>query len=386
MSIGGRMALFSSGEFECFEAPLASMEDLSVIQTPMSTPTAGQSPKSIRARWSHRSSSGATLEKMLGPINEVDDDDDDVEDDCAEGFQDEGDLEDRLNLSVGSSSGVDDEDQKRPLLTSAGANLSEGFLRPNQTLSPVGTARPYPKERRPQVPSGPPLHLRTQPLLLPHTKELLEVRNLPGSRQPLYFSTGGVSNFGHVPSRPDAAPNLMSFKSNEVPKANASRFVTTNGKNGLPIVSTLDNNNLRRFGNPFEVIHEEEAISHVPAGHYPVSHHDLNLGSCESPPCQRHHFPGERPIQAAPECVAFVAARNIRSQHQMCRHLQPHYCRCCTASRSCSKAKGRKGHPEQPTKMAMSNSSRVRPEMSSLIRANEGRICNAKSFKAPKDR
>ena len=36
-------------------APLASMEDLSVLNTPMTTP--GASPRT-RARWSHRSSTG----------------------------------------------------------------------------------------------------------------------------------------------------------------------------------------------------------------------------------------------------------------------------------------------------------------------------------------
>ena len=56
------------------QAPLASMEDLSMANTPMSslagTPTAGQSPRMQRSRWSHRSSSGTTLEMVLGPINE----------------------------------------------------------------------------------------------------------------------------------------------------------------------------------------------------------------------------------------------------------------------------------------------------------------------------
>ena len=45
-----------------------------MANTPMSslagTPTAGQSPRMQRSRWSHRSSSGTTLEMVLGPINE----------------------------------------------------------------------------------------------------------------------------------------------------------------------------------------------------------------------------------------------------------------------------------------------------------------------------
>ena len=61
-------------EFASVQAPLASMEDLSMANTPMSslagTPTAGQSPRMQRSRWSHRSSSGTTLEMVLGPINE----------------------------------------------------------------------------------------------------------------------------------------------------------------------------------------------------------------------------------------------------------------------------------------------------------------------------
>ena len=53
-----------------FVAPLASMEDLSILMTPMSTPgpTPGPSPKS-RARWSHRLSSGNQFEP-LPPIND----------------------------------------------------------------------------------------------------------------------------------------------------------------------------------------------------------------------------------------------------------------------------------------------------------------------------
>ena len=53
-----------------FVAPLASMEDLSVLMTPMSTPgpTPGPSPKT-RARWSHRLSSGNQFEP-LPPIND----------------------------------------------------------------------------------------------------------------------------------------------------------------------------------------------------------------------------------------------------------------------------------------------------------------------------
>lgn len=43
-------------------APLASMEDLSVLMTPMSTP--GASPRT-RARWSHRSSSGSQYEPFV---------------------------------------------------------------------------------------------------------------------------------------------------------------------------------------------------------------------------------------------------------------------------------------------------------------------------------
>ena len=53
-----------------FVAPLASMEDLSVLMTPMSTPgpTPGPSPKT-RARWSHRMSSGNMFDP-LPPIND----------------------------------------------------------------------------------------------------------------------------------------------------------------------------------------------------------------------------------------------------------------------------------------------------------------------------
>lgn len=43
-------------------APLASMEDLSVLMTPMSTP--GPSPRT-RARWSHRSSTGSQYEPYV---------------------------------------------------------------------------------------------------------------------------------------------------------------------------------------------------------------------------------------------------------------------------------------------------------------------------------
>ena len=60
----------NSGDFDFVRAPLASMEDLSVVNTPIPTPTAGQSPRT-RCRWSHRSSSGMTLDNMLGPINEL---------------------------------------------------------------------------------------------------------------------------------------------------------------------------------------------------------------------------------------------------------------------------------------------------------------------------
>ena len=73
---------FNSEDFEWSRAPLASMEDLSVVNTPIPTPTAGQSPKS-RARWSHRSSSGMTLDNMLGPINEIGEED---QEDLEQGF------------------------------------------------------------------------------------------------------------------------------------------------------------------------------------------------------------------------------------------------------------------------------------------------------------
>ena len=43
-------------------APLASMEDLSVCMTPMSTP--GASPRT-RARWSHRSSTGSQFDPLI---------------------------------------------------------------------------------------------------------------------------------------------------------------------------------------------------------------------------------------------------------------------------------------------------------------------------------
>ena len=69
---------FNSEDFEWNRAPLASMEDLSAINTPIPTPTAGQSPKS-RSRWSHRSSSGMTLDNMLGPINELGEDEQETE-------------------------------------------------------------------------------------------------------------------------------------------------------------------------------------------------------------------------------------------------------------------------------------------------------------------
>lgn len=48
------------------DAPLASMEDISVYATPMSTPgpTPGGSPKT-RSRWSYRSSSGSLYEPLL---------------------------------------------------------------------------------------------------------------------------------------------------------------------------------------------------------------------------------------------------------------------------------------------------------------------------------
>lgn len=51
-------------------APLASMEDLSVLATPMMTPmsTPGASPRT-RARWSHRSSTGSQLGEELEPLN-----------------------------------------------------------------------------------------------------------------------------------------------------------------------------------------------------------------------------------------------------------------------------------------------------------------------------
>ena len=72
---------FNSEDFEWNRAPLASMEDLSVVNTPIPTPTAGQSPKS-RSRWSHRSSSGMTLDNMLGPINELGEDEQETEQTC----------------------------------------------------------------------------------------------------------------------------------------------------------------------------------------------------------------------------------------------------------------------------------------------------------------
>ena len=68
----------NSGDFDWVRAPLASMEDLSVVNTPIPTPTAGQSPKT-KARWSHRSSSGMTLDNMLGPINELGEDEHEFE-------------------------------------------------------------------------------------------------------------------------------------------------------------------------------------------------------------------------------------------------------------------------------------------------------------------
>lgn len=50
-------------------APLASMEDLSVLMTPMSTP--GPSPRT-RARWSHRSSTGSQYEPYVAsPLTTV---------------------------------------------------------------------------------------------------------------------------------------------------------------------------------------------------------------------------------------------------------------------------------------------------------------------------
>ena len=60
---------FNSKDFEWSRAPLASMEDLSVVNTPIPTPTAGQSPKT-KSRWSHRYSQ-MSLDNMLGPINEM---------------------------------------------------------------------------------------------------------------------------------------------------------------------------------------------------------------------------------------------------------------------------------------------------------------------------
>ena len=60
---------FNSEDFEWSRAPLASMEDLSQVNTPIPTPTAGQSPKT-KSRWSHRYSQ-MSLDNMLGPINEM---------------------------------------------------------------------------------------------------------------------------------------------------------------------------------------------------------------------------------------------------------------------------------------------------------------------------
>ena len=49
------------------KAPLASMEDLSVVDTPMDTP--GASPRSQRARWSlHRSSIGSQLDPLIEEV------------------------------------------------------------------------------------------------------------------------------------------------------------------------------------------------------------------------------------------------------------------------------------------------------------------------------
>ena len=49
------------------KAPLASMEDLSVVDTPMDTP--GASPRSQRARWSlHRSSIGSQLDPLIEDV------------------------------------------------------------------------------------------------------------------------------------------------------------------------------------------------------------------------------------------------------------------------------------------------------------------------------
>ena len=60
---------FNSEDFEWSRAPLASMEDLSQVNTPIPTPTAGQSPKT-KSRWSHRYSQ-MSLDNVLGPINEI---------------------------------------------------------------------------------------------------------------------------------------------------------------------------------------------------------------------------------------------------------------------------------------------------------------------------
>ena len=82
IEIYSKMALsdinFNSKDFEWSRAPLASMEDLSVVNTPIPTPTAGQSPKT-KSRWSHRYSQ-MSLDNMLGPINEMGEDETEVND------------------------------------------------------------------------------------------------------------------------------------------------------------------------------------------------------------------------------------------------------------------------------------------------------------------
>ena len=80
--MNSKMALsginFNSEDFEWSRAPLASMEDLSQVNTPIPTPTAGQSPKT-KSRWSHRYSQ-MSLDNVLGPINEIGEEEQEAED------------------------------------------------------------------------------------------------------------------------------------------------------------------------------------------------------------------------------------------------------------------------------------------------------------------
>ena len=89
------------GDFDWFCAPLASMEDLSVVNTPIPTPTAGQSPRA-RARWSHRSSCGTMLDNMLGPINEMGEEDHEPERVCNDNNDQEDCLENGATESIPS--------------------------------------------------------------------------------------------------------------------------------------------------------------------------------------------------------------------------------------------------------------------------------------------